>query len=399
MYVAPPLAWYGHAHAQQLLTCRALTALADVPESLPLIAADELRTWATMSMAQVCARVMHRFVDLPLDELDQLTATAFRTFNGGCEPPLPLVRVGDKTFLETGNGPTLAFKDVGQQVVARLLNIYLGKSGRHANIIVETSGDTGPAAIAGVAGCEHADIFCLYPCGRVTDVQELQMITASASNVHVFRTEGDTDEQAEALKLLFSDGAFMARHDVCSINSINWARVMTQSAYYFWACLQVRPNMDGSVHFVVPTGAFGNAVGGLIAKLMGAPVGRIVCATNANDVVHRTISHGDLSIAPNVPTISPAMDIQFACAPPPRPDSLRRSHSAAQPRGAAPSLSLSLLVPCVRRQRRAPPLFHQWRRYRCDRSLHERRSGSPSRASSGNTPPSCAPDLHLRCGQ
>ena len=284
-----------------------------VPESIPQIPLATLRSWSALSMSQVCARVMEHFTDLSLPELESITATAFATFNGGEEPPLPCTPVGGQHYLDTGLGPTLAFKDVGQQVVAQLLNIYLGRKGLHANICVETSGDTGPAAIAGVAGCEHVDIFVLYPHGRVSDVQELQMVTwGDTPNVHVFRTEGDTDEQAEALKLLFSDAAFMAKHRVISINSINWARVMTQSSYYFWAYLQLNPAADAPVHFVVPTGAFGNAVGGLVAKRMGLPIGRIVCATNANDVVHRTISQGDLLIAPNVMTISPAMDIQFA---------------------------------------------------------------------------------------
>ena len=259
---------------------------------------------------------MELFTGLPLPELETIASEAFATFNDGLDPPLPIrshvVNVDGVHLLDTGLGPTLAFKDIGQQVVSRLLSSVLGAKGLHANVIVETSGDTGPAAIAGVAGCENVDIFVLFPHGRVSAVQELQMTTWDAPNVHVYRTEGDTDEQAEALKLLFSDAAFMARHQVCSINSINWARVMVQSSYYVWAALQMRPNLAGPVHFVVPTGAFGNAVGGLIARLIGAPIGTIVCATNANDVVHRTIAFGDLSIAPNVATLSPAMDIQFA---------------------------------------------------------------------------------------
>ena len=283
-----------------------------VPERLPHVGADELRRWAGLPFSGVCARVMEHFVDLPLEQLEEITRSAFATFNDGVEPPLPLVEVDGQKLLETGNGPTLAFKDIGQQVVARLLSVYLGRRGGHANIIVETSGDTGPAAISGVAGLSNVDIFCLYPEGRVTDVQELQMITSAAPNVHVYRTEGDTDDQCEALKRCFSDADFMRRHSVCSINSINWARVMVQSSYYFWAYLQLRPRADGVVHFVVPTGAFGNASGGLFARQMGLPIGKIVCATNANDVVHRTISRGDMAIAPNVQTVSPAMDIQTA---------------------------------------------------------------------------------------
>ena len=304
---------FGTTFEQALLSAYASDGGLFVPETLPTITTAELRSWAKLRLSEVCARVMTRFTDLPLSELEPIADSAFKTFNDGNEPPLPLDKVGDEYFLDTGLGPTLAFKDVGQQVVARLVDLYLRKRGEHANIIVETSGDTGPAAIAGVAGLKNCDIFVLYPYGRISPVQELQMITwGDTSNVHVYRTEGDTDEQAEALKLLFSNREFMATHKVVSINSINWARVMVQSTYYFWAYLQLRPLVDGPVHFAVPTGAFGNSVGGLVAKTMGLPIGKILCATNANDVVHRTITRGDLSIAPNVMTVSPAMDIQFA---------------------------------------------------------------------------------------
>ena len=265
---------------------------------------------ASLTVAQVTARVIAPFTGLPASECDRICTAAFGTFSEGKEPPLPLVKVGGRTFLETGNGPTLAFKDIGQQVVAQLLNAVLGRSGEHATIVVETSGDTGPAAIEAVRQCESVTIFCLYPEGRVSAVQELQMITVDSANVHVYRTEGDTDEQAEALKLVFEDSAFMQKHKVTSINSINWARVMVQSAYYVWACLQVARRVGEPVNFVVPTGAAGNVVGGLIAKTLGAPIGRIVCATNRNDVVHRALSQGDMSMRANVQTLSPAMDVR-----------------------------------------------------------------------------------------
>ncbi len=302
----------GLAFEETLLSSYASDGGLYVPEELPSFPVHELRRWAGLPMADVCARVMAPFVDLPLSQLEEISRGAFSTFNGGTEPPLPLRTVGGVHMLETGNGPTLAFKDVGQQIVARLLDVYLRRRGEHATIMVETSGDTGPAAITAASSCASLDIFCLYPSGRISEVQELQMSTCSSPNVHVYRTEGDTDEQARALKLVFSDSRFSAKHRVCSINSINWARVMVQSSYYFWAALQLRPRLDGVVHFVVPTGAFGNACGGYLAKLMGLPIGRIVCATNANDVVHRALSAGDMAQAANVPTISPAMDIQFA---------------------------------------------------------------------------------------
>lgn len=278
--------------------------------TMPSAIFDQLH--AGMSLAHVTARLLHPFTGIEVVKLVSLCAAAFSSFNNGHEPSLPLVRVGDRYFLETGAGPTLAFKDIGQQVVAQLLNHVLGSRGERATIIVETSGDTGPAAIEAVRGCSAVRIFCLYPMGRVSHVQELQMITVDSPNVHVYRTEGDTDEQAEALKVVFTDAEFMRRHKVCSINSINWARVLVQSGYYLWACLQVAPDARMRVNFVVPTGAFGNAAGGLLAKRLGAPIERIVCATNANDIVHRTIQTGDLSFGANRQTISPAMDIQFA---------------------------------------------------------------------------------------
>jgi threonine synthase len=129
------------------------------------------------------------------------------------------------------------------------------------------------------------------------------MITVMEPNVHVFCTEGDSDQQASVLKDLFSRRGFVNAHGICSVNSINWFRIAAQSSYYVWAYLQVfnRPGTVGrEVNFSVPTGAFGNAMGGFLAKLMGLPVGRIICATNSNDMVTRTLSSGDMSMRTSV---------------------------------------------------------------------------------------------------
>lgn len=285
-----------------------------VPEQIPQVKMGDLRKLSqeNATLPTVTAWVMEMYTGLPLETCTNMASAAFATFNGGKHPSLPFLEVDNKYFLETGNGPTLAFKDIGQQVVAQLLNYYLGKQNRCANVVVETSGDTGPAAVSAVSGLENLNIFCLYPHGRVSPVQELQLTTVDSPNVFVFATEGNTDEQAEALKMLFLDSEFMEAYNVCSINSINFGRIMAQSCYYFWAYLQARPNIDGPVDFVVPSGAFGNAMGGFLAKQMGLPIGKIVCATNANDIVHRTLSAGDMFMGENKKTISPAMDIQFA---------------------------------------------------------------------------------------
>ena len=283
-----------------------------VPEEIPTISKLTLASWAGLPLAGVCAHVLKLYTGLSFEELLPMTTRAFAGFNASETDSVPLRSVGSMRFLDASLGPTLAFKDIGQQVVAQLLNHYLGREGRHANILVETSGDTGPAAIDAVRGCEHVDIYCLYPEGRITSVQEMQMTTVDAPNVHVFQTKGNTDEQAEVLKELFGDKAFVEANAICSINSINWARILAQSTYYVWAYLKLYPEVDGVVDFSVPTGACGNAVGGLLAKKMGLPIGTILCATNANDIVHRTFETGDMTMQENQETVSPAMDIQMA---------------------------------------------------------------------------------------
>ncbi len=284
-----------------------------VPVELPHLSMEKLSTWRMHSFPQICAEILHLFSDISLDDLNQMTCNAFHTFNDGHDP-LPLMKFEDLFLLDTSLGPTMAFKDIGQQMAGQLLNYILGRRGKKANILVETSGDTGPAAIAGVRGCKNVNIFCLYPHQRVSDVQELQMITVDEENVFVFRTEGNSDLQASVLKEIFSDRDFVNEFNICSVNSINWARIATQSSYYVWAFIELyfKRGVGTSLNFFVPTGAFGNAMGGYIAKLMGVPIGKIICATNKNDIVHRTISSGDLRMAENFQTESPAMDIQFA---------------------------------------------------------------------------------------
>eukprot|EP01035_Chromulina_nebulosa_P019368 gene19368-25235_t len=181
--------------------------------------------------------------------------------------------------LDTSLGPTMAFKDIGLQVFNQLLEYILKKQNKRANIVVETSGDTGPAAVTAVKGSSYVNIFCLYPYQRVSPMQELQMTTIQDDNVSIYRTDA------------------------------------SQCSYYVWSYLQVygTPLSIGKlVNYSVPSGALGNAAGGFIAKRMGLPIGKIICATNANDIVHRTISQGDLSMGTNLQTLSPAMDIQYA---------------------------------------------------------------------------------------
>lgn len=257
------------------------------------------------SFPDVCAEIMHLYSGINLSDLKSMASLSFSQFNNGLDP-LPITALpGTSLFLlDTSLGPTFAFKDIGQQMVGKLLNYVLGMQNKKAKIVVETSGDTGPAAIYGVRGCKNVDIFCLYPAGRVSAVQELQMITIPDENVHVYRTQGDTDEQASVLKELFRDEQFVQEQNICSVNSINWARIAAQSSYFVWSYLQLCERstiaFGEPVNYVIPTGAFGNAMGAFLARRMGLPIGRIYCATNANDIVHRTLTTGDMSMGTNV---------------------------------------------------------------------------------------------------
>jgi threonine synthase len=276
-----------------------------VPEKVPLITSDQFAAWQGLAFPDVCAQILHLYSGIDIADLQAMAAVSFSLFNDG-QDPLPITQLPGASvyLLDTSLGPTFAFKDIGQQMVGKLLNYVLGKQNKKAKIVVETSGDTGPAAIAGVRGCPNVEIFCLYPQGRVSAVQELQMITIADENVHVYRTQGDTDEQASVLKELFRDEVFVKEQSICSVNSINWVRIAAQSSYFVWSYLSLCHRgvikFGQEINYVIPTGAFGNAMGAFLAKRMGLPIGRIICATNANDIVHRTLTTGDMSMGANI---------------------------------------------------------------------------------------------------
>ena len=283
-----------------------------VPQSWPKLDAATIENFAGARFADVAKTVLWPFVEGEIGREDfvVMVEDAYATFS---HPAItPLVQSDANTFLlELFHGPTLAFKDVAMQLLARLMDHILTARGERVTIVGATSGDTGGAAIEAFRGRENSDIFILLPHGRVSDVQRLQMTGAGDANVHALCIEGDFDDCQAIVKAMFNHHAFRDRHALMGVNSINFARVMAQIVYYFTAAATLgapaRP-----VSFCVPTGNFGNIFAGWAAKRMGLPVERLVVATNENDILARTIATGRYERAPLTPTTSPSMDIQIS---------------------------------------------------------------------------------------
>ena len=274
-----------------------------VPETWPQLAS---RRSTTGDYVERAVEVMLPFVAPDLDEvtLTHLCSEAYATFRHPAV--VPLVQVGANQWIqELFHGPTLAFKDVALQLVGRMFDHVLAERRQRVTIVGATSGDTGPAAIDGVAGCAHVDIVILYPLGRTSEVQRRQMTTVDAPNAHAIAVEGTFDDCQDLVKAMFNDVAFRERNNLSAVNSINWARVMAQTVYYVVAAETfARPST-----FVVPTGNFGNVLAGWVAREMGAPIRDFVVASNTNDILTRFVNDSDMSARGVVPTLSPSMDI------------------------------------------------------------------------------------------
>ncbi len=283
-----------------------------VPETWPTLSAGEIADLAGLSYAQTAARIMTPFVgdSLTSDELLTLCETAYGRFSHAAVTPL--VQLGhDQWLLELFHGPTLAFKDVALQLLGLLFERFLTGTDQRLTIIGATSGDTGSAAIDAVAGRAGIDIFMLHPLGRVSDVQRRQMTTVLSPNVHNIAIEGDFDQAQALVKAMFADPALSGRFTLSAVNSINWARLMAQVVYYFYAAVRLGAP-ERAVAFSVPTGNFGDVFAGYVAARMGLPVAKLVVATNVNDILHRALSAGDYSKGTVQQTATPSMDIQVS---------------------------------------------------------------------------------------
>ena len=283
-----------------------------VPEAWPRLAPEVIAGFAGRPFAEVATAVLEPFTGgaIPRGELLALAQDAYARF--GHPAVTPLVQIDRSLWiLELFHGPTLAFKDVAMQLVARLMDRVLAAHGKRVTVVGATSGDTGGAAIEAFRGSKRVDAVVLFPHGRVSDVQRRMMTTATEANVHAVAIEGNFDDCQALVKGMFNDLAFRDSTGLAGVNSINWARVAAQITYYFVAAVALgAPHRP--VSFAVPTGNFGDIFAGYAARRMGLPIARLAIATNDNDILRRTWETGVYEVRGVLPTTSPSMDIQVS---------------------------------------------------------------------------------------
>jgi threonine synthase len=283
-----------------------------VPETWPRIDAATIAGFAGRPYAEVATDVIRHFVGdaVPAADLARMAREAYGAFR---HPAVtPLVQLGVNNFvLELFHGPTLAFKDLAMQLIARLMDFALAQRGERTTIVVATSGDTGGAAVEAFRGRSQIDLIVLFPEGRISGVQRRMMTTVADENVHAIAVAGTFDDCQALVKSLFNHAQFRDRVRLSAVNSINWARIAAQVVYYFTAAVTLgAPHRK--VAFTVPTGNFGDIYAGYVAQCMGLPIDRLIVATNVNDILVRTLATGAYEMREVVATTSPSMDIQVS---------------------------------------------------------------------------------------
>uniref|UniRef100_A0A3Q1BNW8 Threonine synthase-like 2 n=1 Tax=Amphiprion ocellaris TaxID=80972 RepID=A0A3Q1BNW8_AMPOC len=290
-----------------------------MPESLPVLSSDTLRCWKGLPYTKLVVEVASLFIPtqlIPRDDLEVLVGEALSGFSVPEVVRIARLKNG-LSVLELFHGDTLAFKDLAMTCTVRFLDYFLRKENRRAMVLVGTSGDTGGSAIQSAKGLPGLDVVVVYPRGRITPVQERHMISCVQDNVHVFAADGSSDDIDQPLRRLFADQDLVKSHGLMSLNSVNFSRVMIQLAHFIYAYLELsgmeKADADTALpelEVVVPTGGAGNIAAGYILKQMGLPL-KLVAMVNSNDIVHRTVTTGDFSMAANVTqTLAPAIDIQ-----------------------------------------------------------------------------------------
>ena len=282
-----------------------------IPEAIVKYGENEIRDLKKLSYSELAKKIVYPFIGnfMPESEMSKIIDKSYSTFRK--DNVVDFIKIGDKTILELFHGPTLAFKDVAMQLLGNFYEYYLNNENQKINIVVATSGDTGAAAIDAIKGKKNVNIFVLHPDNRVSPVQRKLMTTGKYENVFNIAIKGNFDDCQNLVKSMFADKQFSNDIKMSGVNSINWARIIAQSVYYFYSYSLVE-NTGEPTNFSVPTGNFGDVYAGYLAKKMGLPINKLIVATNQNDILHRAISKGSYEAEKVSETISPSMDIQIA---------------------------------------------------------------------------------------
>ncbi|CAM9302112.1 unnamed protein product [Heterosigma akashiwo] len=286
-----------------------------VPEDVPFLGMEKIEQWRALPFADLAFEIMKCYIspaEIPHEDLKDLVYRSTVNFRSDEVTPVREVGPGAPFFLELFHGPTFAFKDVALQFLGNLFEYFLGrKPGAKLTIMGATSGDTGSAAIYGLRGKKNVNCFILFPTGKVSPIQERQMTTVPDANVHCVSLAGTFDDAQDIVKASFNDAAFREEVSIGAVNSINWARVLAQMSYFFYAYFRVTERCPGKdeVSFSVPTGNYGDILAGYYAKRMGLKVKQLVVATNENDILHRFFTTGKYHRRAFIETLAPSMDI------------------------------------------------------------------------------------------
>ena len=282
-----------------------------IPQSLNKYSDTEINSFRELEYNQLAKKIISTFIGdfMSENDLSKIIDKSYLVFRK--KNVVNLIEVGDRSVLELFHGPTLAFKDVAMQLLGNFYEYYLNNENEKINIVVATSGDTGAAAIDAIKGKKNINIFVLHPHNRVSSVQRKLMTTGKEQNVFNIAINGNFDDCQNLVKSMFADKSFSNEIKMSGVNSINWARIIAQSIYYFYSYFLAK-DKDKPVNFSVPTGNFGDVYAGYLAKKMGLPINKLIVATNQNDILHRAISKGSYEVEKVTETISPSMDIQIA---------------------------------------------------------------------------------------
>ena len=281
-----------------------------IPKSVKPFSKEEINNFKNLSYNDLAAEIINPFIGdfMSKDDLISLISKSYSNFR--TKNVVNINKLGNLKVLELFHGPTLAFKDIAMQLIGNFYEHHLNFEQKKINIVVATSGDTGAAAIDALKGKKNLNVFVLHPNNRISPVQRKLMTTCEASNVFNIAIQGNFDDCQNLVKAMFNDEKFSKSINMSGVNSINWARIIAQAVYYFYAYFKVG---DGQpLSFSVPTGNFGDIYAGYLAKKLGLPIDKLVVATNKNDILHRAISGGDYSQKKVMETNTPSMDIQIA---------------------------------------------------------------------------------------